>query len=306
MAYGVMQSPGAPVHAPQTAAEARRISAVIGAAGAVLSVALVCGVGWWSYQLMVRDVSGVPVIRALDGPMRIAAADPGGRQAAYQGLAVNAVPAAGGGSAAPAEIVLAPAATDLAPEDRLRAGPAPQAEPQPDAIASAAAQALALALASPQDPTESLVPPGTPGLTRSPVPPPRSARVVQVAARAPAAPVPSAGGDRAAEQALTEIATRLAAPRATDIDPASLTPGTRLVQLGAYETEGEARRAWESLAQRFPAYLDGRGRVIEPATAGGRVFYRLRAHGFRDEPEARRFCSVFVTEDLECTPVLIR
>jgi hypothetical protein len=304
MAYGVMQGQGAPGHPPQTAAEARRISAVIGAAGAVLSVALVCGVGWWSYRLMVRDIAGIPVIRAMEGPMRLAAADPGGRQAAFQGLAVNAVPAAGGSAAAPAEIVLAPPATDLAPEDRLRTAPAPQ--PQPAAIASAAADAVALALATPLDPTESLVPPGTPGIARSPVPPPRSARVVQVAARAPAPPAPGTSGDRAAEQALTEIATRLSAPRATDIDPASLTPGTRLVQLGAYETEGEARRAWDDLSRRFPAYLDGRGRVIEPATAGGRVFYRLRAHGFRDEPEARRFCSVFVTEDLECTPVLIR
>ena len=127
--------------------------------------------------------------------------------------------------------------------------------------------------------------------------------MVQVAAAAP--PV-SGSGDRAAEAPLAEIATRLGSPRATDIDPASLTPGTRLVQLGAFETDGEARRAWDELSARFPAYLDGRSRVIEPATAGGRVFYRLRAHGFRDEPEARRFCSVFVTEDLECTPVLLR
>jgi hypothetical protein len=298
-----------PPHPPHTALEARRLSALIGAAGAILSIALVCGVGWWSYRLMVRDVSGIPVVRALEGPMRVAAADPGGRQTAFQGLAVNAVPATGATAARPAEIALAPAPIDLAPEDRLRpaapppAAAAPVIAPVTAPAPSATDQALALALASPSADAGPL-PPGTPGVARSPVPPPRSARL-----SAPAAVAQASGGatnDRAAEAALAEIATRLAAPRATEIAPASLTPGTRLVQLGAYETDAEARRAWDDLAARFPAYLDGRARVIEPATAGGRVFFRLRAHGFRDEPEARRFCSVFVTEDLECTPVLIR
>ena len=29
-------------------------------------------------QLMMRDVNGIPVVRALDGPMRMAPTDPGG------------------------------------------------------------------------------------------------------------------------------------------------------------------------------------------------------------------------------------
>lgn len=320
-AYAPPPYPGPHGHAPmapapRTAAEARRLGALVGAAGAILSVLLVAGVGWWSYRLMVRDVSGIPVVRALEGPMRVAAADPGGRQAAFQGLAVNSVPASGGATARPATIALAPAPIDLAPEDRLRlAAPAPAPVAPPASTSDAVALALAAAMQAPVADAGPL-PAGTPGVTRSPVPP---ARPGSLAARAPAggalggivapsvlAAATGGTGDRAAETALAEIATRLAAPRVTEINPASLTPGTRLVQLGAYETEGEARRAWEEFAARFPAYLDGRGRVIEPATAGGRVFFRLRAHGFRDEPEARRFCSVFVTEDLECTPVLIR
>lgn len=305
MAYGSLQGPVAPAYPPQTAAEARRVGTLVNTAGAVLSVALIAGVGLWSYRLMVRDVSGIPVVRAMEGPMRVSPADPGGRQTAFQGLAVNSVPASGGAAVAPAQIALAPATTDLAPEDRLRPAAAPAAPAPIAAPVTSTTDAVALALAEAAAPLETVAP-GTPGIARSPVPPRRPgsrvAPIVQVAAAAPAA----GSGDRAAEAALAEIATRLGSPRALDIDPASLTPGTRLVQLGAFETDGEARRAWDELSARFPAYLDGRGRVVEPATAGGRVFYRLRAHGFRDEPEARRFCSVFVTEDLECTPVLIR
>ena len=57
--------------------------------GAALSLALLIGVCAWGYRLMVRDVSGVPVVQALAGPMRISPDDPGGRRAAHQGLAVG-------------------------------------------------------------------------------------------------------------------------------------------------------------------------------------------------------------------------
>ena len=35
----------------------------------------------------------------------------------------------------------------------------------------------------------------------------------------------------------------------------------------------------------------GKLRVIQTAESGGRTFYRLRAAGFADEADARRFCS---------------
>ena len=42
-------------------------------------------------------------------------------------------------------------------------------------------------------------------------------------------------------------------------------------------------------------------RVIQKAESGGRTFYRLRAPGFNDIAEARRFCSA-VSEKAEFTP----
>jgi hypothetical protein len=93
-------------------------STVLNWIGAALSLALIAGLGYWAYQLIVRDVTGVPVVRALEGPMRIAPEDPGGSTAAYQGLAVNAI-AAEGTAAAPADtLVLAPAEVNLTEEDR--------------------------------------------------------------------------------------------------------------------------------------------------------------------------------------------
>ena len=48
-------------------------------AGAAVSLALLVGVGVWGYKLMVRDVTGIPVVRALEGPMRVQPENPGGR-----------------------------------------------------------------------------------------------------------------------------------------------------------------------------------------------------------------------------------
>ncbi|MEN9062672.1 hypothetical protein [Ponticoccus litoralis] len=53
--------------------------------GAAASVALVVGVGVWGYKVMARDVSGVPVVMALAGPMREAPVDPGGTLADHRG-----------------------------------------------------------------------------------------------------------------------------------------------------------------------------------------------------------------------------
>src|SRR6056297_185755 len=75
------------------------------AAGALLSVALTVGMCVWGYQILARDVSGVPVIRAAEGPIRVQPDDPGGEQALNQGLSVNEV-AAGGPVSGPVESVI--------------------------------------------------------------------------------------------------------------------------------------------------------------------------------------------------------
>ena len=45
-----------------------RIAGLTNLAGAAVSMLLIVGVGIWGYKLLVRDVSGVPVVRAAEGP----------------------------------------------------------------------------------------------------------------------------------------------------------------------------------------------------------------------------------------------
>lgn len=93
-----------------------RIGRLLNYFGAIVSVLLMGGLAVWGWNLVTRDVSAVPVIRALEGDARITPANPGGSATAHAGLSVNEVPA---GVAIPpqAEIAIAPAPVGLTPED---------------------------------------------------------------------------------------------------------------------------------------------------------------------------------------------
>lgn len=300
------QQPAPPVsdHAPIT------MTGVTHALGAVLSVALIVGALGWAWQLMKRDVAGVPVVRALEGPIRVIPEDPGGRQAAHQGLAVNEL-AAAQDDLQRDQIVLAPAPLELAEEDMRPIQPPAQMPPLPTLDQSEQPIPVALTQELAGESTASALGmrnPSRRAVTNSPRPPARDGAVV-AQSRASAQQSPSAGtgsvDDLAANLAQT-VAAGLSAVREIDIDPASIGPGTRLVQLGAYDDVETARAAWDQLARRFAPLLDDRGRVIEAAHSGGSVFYRLRAHGFTDERDARRFCAALVDQQIDCIPVLIR
>ena len=110
---GVRRTSQRPASRGANGAATRNYQTMINLAGAATSVALVLGLAVWGYKLAVRDVSGIPVVLALQGPMRVAPATPGGTVADNQGLAVNAI-AAEGNAAAPADrLVLAPQAVEL-------------------------------------------------------------------------------------------------------------------------------------------------------------------------------------------------
>ncbi|MCK0139134.1 SPOR domain-containing protein [Aliiroseovarius sp. F47248L] len=296
--------------------------------GAVLSLALIVGLGVWGYKLAVRDVTGIPVVRALEGPMRVQPDNPGGQSAAHQGFAVNDVQSEGQAAAPADRLVLAPAPEDLADEDMTtevatRTDTAPGAELPlheasailPDADSASVdpvAAALAIAeqiaadveplsgaaseettLASLSDATAALpdaaavkiIPASVPGVSQSPRPTGRPADLTtRVAATPPAAP----------------------AVVATEVAPDQVAAGTRLVQLGAFDSADVARAEWNRLTTQFEDYFTGKSRVVQKAQSGGKTFYRLRAVGFEDLADARRFCSVLMASKAACIPVVNR
>ena len=307
-----------PVHPHADSPSATRLvqaQDVLHGLGAVLSLALMVGAGTWVWQMMQRDVSGVPVVRALEGPLRVSPENPGGLQTAHQGLAINQL-AASQDTTGLRDIVLAPVAAELSDEDTapIRAPESPNRIATPEVaepVLAALQREIAPDAATPAP--KASIPLGFNYATSlapatSARPPQRTETRVAMARAADSDPMPqgSTAVDAMAASVANSVAMGLSNLPSSDIDPATIGPGTRLVQLGAYDDTASARAAWDQLSRRFSPLLDDRGRVIEAAHSGGSVFYRLRAHGFEDERDARRFCAALVDQQIDCIPVLIR
>ncbi|WP_209016408.1 SPOR domain-containing protein [Roseibium sp. RKSG952] len=302
--------------------------------GAVASLALVAGVGVWGYKLVMRDVSGVPVVRAAEGPMRIQPENPGGTPADHQGLAVNTV-AAEGSAAPPADrLILAPRPVSLTDEDapmgtlqptpavhvveeeitnqeaaELRQGAvdALVAELAGEAANPSQTQEPGIQLASLSTPEEE--PAIDPADLAAQLPDPAIAALpgVRRSLRPPTRPARATPSGISADSN-TEDAINAAVKAAVglDVSPDSLSKGTRLAQLGAYESVEVAQAEWDRVNGRFSEYMAGKQRVIQKTSSGGRTFYRLRVLGFEDLSDSRQFCAALVAQGADCIPVAVR
>ena len=318
------------------------LTAVLNWAGAFLSILLIAGLATWGWKLWVRDVSGVPVVRALEGPMRVAPADPGGIASNYQGLTVNRIAEERADEVLTEQVVLAPAPTTFDEgEDLAMAAlppvPVEEATPVLDQAPiemSAATQILEdepiLPLAAEEG---SLANPEISSLT------------IEEEDVATAALALASNGSEAAAPTATDLAVALALglkpePAVQKIEAAAGVPtisprpqlrpenlqlvsaspvrdsetgaivaatipsGTRLVQLGAYGSKEVAQVEWTNAMAQFGDYMAGKEPVVQEANTGGRAFYRLRAAGFNDLADARRFCAVLVADGANCIPVV--
>lgn len=109
-----------------------------------------------------------------------------------------------------------------------------------------------------------------------------------------------------AEAAAAAVAAALAPVADLDVAEAGLPSGTRLVQLGTYDSEEAARAGWDQVVGQFGPLMDGKRRVIEAAETNGQPFFRLRAEGFADIADARRFCAVLDDQKATCVPAQVR
>ena len=321
--------------ARQSSSAAYSLGTLTNYAGAVVSLGLMVGIGVWGYKVVARDVSGVPVVRAASNePMRMAPEKPGGQLAAHQGLSVNEVMAKGGAEKPAERLVLAPKPVDLTEEDQPLAGivaPRPvvrseagvsldESDVEPLTPQMASIRALAEALAdgvAPLAAQEAQVETVTPVAVVVPAEPVTAVieavpEVTAVEDNIVAEPVKASLVSTSLRPKLRPAAFKAVAPAATEAavlaaltsEAGSIPVGTRLVQLGAFDSAEVAGREWERLGTKFGEYMDGKERVIQRAESGGRVFYRLRAMGFADLSDSRRFCAALVAERADCIPVV--
>lgn len=270
-----------------------RAGSFVNYAGAALSLALIAGVGFWGYKLIVRDVSGIPVVRAMEGEMRVLPDNPGGDVALYTGLAVNEVAAVGEAGGPEDRLVLAPATSGLAQED-LEIQPVIVAEAEP---------LVAEALNAADVPTTDAEP--------------SDADILALADQIAAGFAPLEGTETLGAVPVVSPSVRpvvrpsglqATAPASTDevaVTTTEFAAGTNLVQLGAFPSPALAADEWTRLAGRFGQLMGDKGRVIQVSNQSSGTWYRLRASGFEDRDGARRFCTALEAEGANCIAVVV-
>jgi hypothetical protein len=306
------------------------LGGLINLAGALVSVALIAGGAWWGYRLVMRDVTGIPIVRAVAGEMRIRPEEPGGELARHQGLAVNAIAAVGEAERPAERLVLAPqpvvltdedlpiqpqavaivqqaiadqavSLDDEAGEDAVVVDPAKVAE----AAGRGSVEDMVAALTEDVEPLEAAPGQESDAADRDAIGAALALAVAEGDGDSPARSLrPRLRPDPSVRTAAAPAAA--ADPDGREVDPADLPAGTRLVQLGAYDTAEKARSEWAGFEARFADLMADKSRVVQEARSGGLRFFRLRAMGFTDLADARRFCSVLVAEGADCIPVLTR
>ena len=280
-------------------------------AGAALSLSLLAGAIGWSYQLIVRDINQIPIVRAQLGPLRVAPDNPGGLTAANQGLSVTQL-AVNEKPLLSSEIHLAPAVEILNAENlalqiteevkpntdaeifeikevdaenslnltvlsnEIMAGSASKEEAALSKVAFSQKKmeienAVSLALSIADDPVAS------PTLLRPKIRPISFVRNNKIT--------------------IDQIAVN---------EPISEPLiGSAVVQLGAFESKNLAKSEWRRFEKLLGSMLISKKMVIQKAESGGKIFYRLRASGFDDISDARQFCTA-ISDKVACIPVVTR
>jgi len=302
---------------------------VINWVGAASSLALVIGLTVWGWQTIQRDVSGIPVIKAILEPMRIRPDAPGGSQANHQGLSVNEVQSEGRAGDPVDQLVLAPPPLDLnanqintsllaAPRSQTNSSRAiaPLAPDMTPEQQKTALDAMAAALAQGATPLAPVAP--APGIAPAAMRAPQAANplVTTIVPNVISSAIPGVARSlrpiaRPTSSGLAPSIRVIQSPSLTAlpsnfVDPDVIPAGTRLVQFGAFDSAQIAQNEWTRLSGRFASFLGDKSPVIQQAISGGREFHRLRVMGVEDVGDARRFCSIFLAQNTPCIPVVAK
>ena len=283
--------------------------------GAVISLNLILWAGYWTYNIISRDINGIPIVAAQPGPLRVAPDTPGGIEAENIELAVTKI-ASQELPPNPKAVELAPSTEKLTPDDLTIF----QAIRQKKIIDRQAAlnNQVHLGVIEPNlskeisfEPVNTVTNTANYSITEN--------QSELVAAALALALKPSADnliGNAVAQNKFKQIKPR---PRPnsllevsvstteTVIRPAlaSVETGLAVVQFGTFATETVAFEEWDRLSKNLSVILDGRPKYVERIKRNGNEIYRLRLGGFVNIDDASRFCSAVISQE-NCVPVIAK
>jgi len=271
--------------------------------GAVISVGVLAALVLWVYRVSERDPLDVPVVQALEGPMKVRPRDPGGLKLEETDLAVTRIVS---GEDPAEETVLAPppeepAEDDMPPAQRAAASE-PESEPAPETATDIPATTVPVrrldldeeVRVASADPAAATRPPA------STVPVTRL-DLDDASERAPAV-APRVRG-RPVELDTSPTRTPVAAVAA----PArEIRKGDFVIQLGAFKSIGIAREQWDKQSSANSDLLRGFGNSVTTTVSGGAILYRLRTGPFESQQAAENVCAALKGRGGDCLVTRMR
>ena len=275
--------------------------------GACISFIVFIGVLGWGARTLMRDSSGVPVVRALEGPTRVSPSEPGGVPASHQGLTVNQVSSSQKNLFIEEPLQLAPAPITLKVEDIPIGTVIIQEAAEPIKYKKIEAlSADAVIIASNDD--EGIVDELASLLAATPLSSSTDNLInkdntIKILSMTKASNVQLNASFRPKLRSNFLVKTVLDSN--IIVGNGKIPLGTQMVQLGAFSDKQAASQAWVDLSARYSDYFIGKANVILTGKIADQEIYRLRVYGFKDISESRRLCTALRGQKTECYPVVM-
>ena len=290
---------------------------VISILGAIISVNLMLWAGYWAYNIISRDINGIPIVAAQPGPLRVAPDFPGGIEAENIELAVTKI-ASQELPPNPQAVELAPSTAKLVDDDITIYQALKQKklidnhtiknqQGHDEIIETELFNKVSFGTLKPSS------------LTANYTIVDNQSELVAAALALALKPSSQSAANSAISANINSRITKprprpgsLLAKRSLFKNTNVILPvlgiverGLAVVQFGTFETEEVAFSEWGRLSKNFAVILDGRPKYVERIQRNGNEIYRLRLGGFANLDDANRFCSAVISEE-NCVPVIAK
>ncbi|MDE2790064.1 MAG: SPOR domain-containing protein [Paracoccaceae bacterium] len=274
-----VESPATSPDGVTTAPQSGTVTVLMSWVGALISVLLMAGIGYWAVSLGTRDRTEIPVIRAMEGYARTKPIDPGGLEIDNTDLSINAVVEASVTTDAADTVVLAPRPMPLDSDDLSedqRIGRTPRDDHPADVVATLIA-----------------------------------------GDEATLGPEPVTGMEATAQSAFVlpeEMLSVLAEPepiqrpkpRPVGLKPTVQVAGVLSVNLGSFSSQRAAELGRQRLASDHADLIGSRRILIQTTQSDGRTLYRVAAIGFESQVDSHNLCTALLERGTPCAPAQFR
>ena len=259
----------------------------------LISIFLLGGFLYWGYGAFVQSESKVTVITAPDGPLKVLPEDPGGNLASHLGFSVNSVQESGQVAGPSAKIFLAPPAISVQESDLRSLSGFGDSNGAID-LKSSINDALAVIFKD----TNTLSEVTFLNLKEIPIKEDivEKAIVSKSLARPEKRPIKIVSAilhqDLVAQIVLNQV-------KASMVD----SKDELMVHLGSFKNKVLASADVENFVVRHKGYLTDKTVFLQKSETGGRSIYRMRAIGFSNISEMKKFCAIINSFGNDCMPI---